>query len=242
MRADDPLLKLLHRKVREASDEATKHDGDVPAGELDALTAVALAASSGTPEMLAILLAAGADPNRKGNAELSPLWLAAKGGDADAEKKVKLLLKAGAKVAAEGGKASPLHAAISDGEEAARVLALLLAAGGPVDPKDEKGRTPLHHAAADKNLDAVRMLLSAGANAKAVDDACGATPLLLVLSSCRFCSENRVLAITQLLVDAGADVNAMSTCGERSILDLAGTSGYASVRKFLLAKGAKSPE
>ena len=41
MRADDPLRELLHRKVREASDEAAKHDGDVPAGELDALNRLA---------------------------------------------------------------------------------------------------------------------------------------------------------------------------------------------------------
>jgi len=37
----DPLRSLLHRKVREVSDEAAQHDGDVPSVQLDALNRLA---------------------------------------------------------------------------------------------------------------------------------------------------------------------------------------------------------
>ncbi|MEK6373849.1 MAG: ankyrin repeat domain-containing protein [Acidobacteriota bacterium] len=208
----------------------------------DENTPVARAASKGPPEMLALLLAAGGDPNRRGKGTASPLYLAARG--RDSMKKVQLLLKAGARVVAEGDGASPLHAAmVADGEidgdhDAASVIRVLLAAGAVVDATDENGLTPLHHAASRRNIEVVKLLLSGGASVQAVAK-CGATPLSFVLQGARD-TEDQALAVAEILVAAGADVNATDSCSNKSLMDVAQELGNYKVRQLLLSKGAKS--
>ncbi len=195
------------------------------------------AAASGSADILAMLLAVGGDPNRRGNSTVSPLSLAAN--RRDAEKKVRMLLKAGAKATVEDGKNSALFEALSndstDFAAAPAVIRVLLAAGVPVDPRDEKGRTPLHEAADQRNAEAVKVLLSGGASVDAVDT-CGATPLWLATTAPR---ENEALRVAEILVAAGADVNAKNSCEKGTLLELAEKKGYWKVRQLLLSKGAR---
>jgi ankyrin repeat protein/S1-C subfamily serine protease len=197
---------------------------------------VAQAASVGPPDILTMLLAARGDPNRRGNAIESPLTLAARGGDA--EKKVRMLLKAGANVVAEDETRSALHAALA-GDGALAVLTLLLAAGAPVDARDGTGATPLRTAVSYRNIEAVKVLLAGGANVNAADK-CGITPLWAAMPGFRD-TEQDVLALAEILVAAGADVNVKSSCGSgETILEQVEKPGYRKVRQFLLSKGAKA--
>ena len=81
---------------------------------------------------------------------------------------------------------TPLHAAAGNknGEAAAKVLRLLVAAGGYLGAKDKDGEEPLHWAAQNQNAEAasaaVQVLVAAGADALA-KDTCGVTPLRLAL-------------------------------------------------------------
>lgn len=202
----------------------------------DDSTAVAAAASHANPEILDMLLAAGGDPNRRGRAIASPLSMAAK--RKEAEKMVGSLLKAGAKVVTEGETTTPFHAALAhEGDAAARLMALLLGAGGPVDAKDAKGRTPLHEAADLRRVAAMKVLLAGGANVHATDK-CGETPLWTAVPGGAL-QEGGALATAELLVAAGADVNAPSTCQEGTLVELAEKQGYWKVRQLLLSKSAK---
>lgn len=197
-------------------------------------TPLANAAFSGPAEILALMLASGGDPNHEG---VKPLSLAAGQGSAA---KVRLLLKAGARLTVEAGKPSALHSAArtTEADSAPAIIALLVAAGAPLEAKDEEERTPLHVAAAEQNVGAVRALLAGGASVRAVDK-CGRTPLWVALGTSQY-REDLQLAIAQLLVTAGADVNVSSTCGGETILDRVERLGHMRARQFLVSKGAKS--
>lgn len=78
------------------------------------------------------------------------------------------------------------------------------------------------------------MLLSGGAKVDAVD-MCGATPLWLAANAPR---ENEALRVAEILVAAGADVNAKNTCEVGTLLQLAEKNGYWKLRQLLLSKGA----
>ena len=113
--------------------------------------------------------------------------------------------------------------------------------GGNVNLQDEPGMTPLHHAVNSdwkgKNFEMVKLLIDRGANVKAIDDT-HHTPLHL--------ASNKETA--ELLIDAGADVNAKTKrTGETTLFSAAhgaaqGASKsyemYLGLTKLLLAKGA----
>ena len=113
--------------------------------------------------------------------------------------------------------------------------------GGNVSLQDEPGMTPLHHAVnADwkgSHLKMVKLLIESGANVNAIDDT-HHTPLHL--------ASNKETA--ELLIDAGADVNAKTKrTGETTLFSAAhgaaqGASKsyemYLGLTKLLLAKGA----
>jgi ankyrin repeat protein len=90
-----------------------------------------------------------------------------------------------------------LHFAAMEGDIAA--MEKILAAGDPIDRFDMLGNTPLHYAAEQGHLEAVRFLLDRGANVNAINpDVCGDSPLGAIAANCS-------LAMAQLLVKAGAD-------------------------------------
>ena len=103
---------------------------------------------------------------------------------------------------------------------------LLKAAG--VNTKDQRGSTPLMYAAAFGSLDAIKVLLSAGADINA-KNAFDATALLWSAND---------LAKVRLLVSNGADVNARSKQGRTPLLVAASQDGASEIVKFLLDKGA----
>jgi ankyrin repeat protein len=203
----------------------------------DTNTPVAEAASDESPGILALLLAAGANPNRGGaGVKVSPLYLAIMSRD-DPEKKARLLLEAGAKVVDEGEKTTPLHAATTISyRDDTSLISLLLAAGAPVNAKDEHGHTPLYEAANNKNIAALKALLLDGADVNAADN-CGHPPLWVALTDCR--NEDQALAFAEVLVAAGANVNVKDSCDGYALIEMVEKLGYSRVRQFLLSKAAK---
>ncbi|MDG2383462.1 MAG: ankyrin repeat domain-containing protein [Pirellulaceae bacterium] len=113
--------------------------------------------------------------------------------------------------------------------------------GGNVNLQDEPGMTPLHHAVnADwkgSHLTMIKLLIDRGANVKVIDDT-HHTPLHL--------ASNKEAA--QLLIDAGADVNAKTQRTGETLLHSAAWGAaqghpkshemYLELTKMLIDKGA----
>jgi ankyrin repeat protein len=97
-----------------------------------------------------------------------------------------------------------------------------------VNAADAQGQTPLMLAAAFGSPEALRLLITGGADVRAAS-ATGVTALHLGATS---------LAKAQLLVDAGADVNAVSSLGRTPLIVAASASGNAGVVRLLLQRGA----
>ena len=97
-----------------------------------------------------------------------PLGLAAFFGHPDT---VQLLVKRGAdvaQVARNPMKIQPLHAGAAS--KNAEVVKILVAAGAPVNGKQQEGFAPLHEAAQSNNLEMARALLAKGADPKQTND------------------------------------------------------------------------
>ena len=195
------------------------------------------AAALGTPDVLRLLLDAGADPNAANELGATPLmWCA---GDAA---KVKLLLAKGAKVNVRSklGRTPLLIAAAYDGAvESAR---LMIVKGANVNARDESGVTVLNQAANVNNLEVARMLLAKGANVNIAEYA-GFTPLHGAATNAY-----RGGALVKLLLEHGAAVNAKSddtaevgfngpiAIGHITpLMDAAQMGGYESVEALLKA-------
>lgn len=100
---------------------------------------------------------------------------------------------------------------------------------GGVNAKDRQGSSPLFYAAAYGSLDAVRILVAAGADANAAN-AFGATPLLVSVAE---------PGKARFLIDHGADVNARSKMGRTPLWIAAATDGASGTVRLLLDHGAK---
>jgi len=128
---------------------------------LEGATALtAAAAYNKNPEVISILLNAGADANagdKNGNIPL--MWAA---GNNSSPEAVSMLLEAGADVNAKNkGGNTPLLFAINNSNP--EVISLLLEAGAEVNVKNNDGCTPLMRALDRDNPEAVSLLQEAGA-------------------------------------------------------------------------------
>ena len=100
---------------------------------------------------------------------------------------------------------------------------------GSVNTRTHRGTTPLMYAAAIGNADAVKLLLDAGADVKAVNDF-GATALLWAAGDLRK---------VRLLLARGANVNARSKVGRTPLTVAAANDGSLKIAKLLVARGAE---
>ena len=204
------------------------------------------AAAAGDRELVARLLAEGADVNAR---DKSVSWAtslhvaAAKNHREVAE----LLLAHGAEVNAKDGNGlTPLHVAAD--RTSADVLKLLLANGAEVNVQVtntiqfpligilgsievRSGVTPLHFAAFRGGTEAARQLVAKGAEVNA-GNSDGLTPLHMAV-------EWNQKEMVALLLASGADVNARTKFDWITPLHDAASRGYKEVAELLLAKGAQ---
>ena len=182
------------------------------------------AASFGDAEFVAMLLERGAevDSKEKGTGS-TPLHGAASSG-LEPQKKVQILLAAGAEPNAEdsSGK-TPLHIC-SDKQ----VGAILLEGGANIRSAAQTGSTPLHSAVLHERTEMVEYLLDRGADPNA-NDVRGNTALHVVAQY----SGRGGLDMAKLLIEAGADPRARNHRGQ-SPIDEARRAGNRGLLEFLM--------
>ena len=190
-------------------------------GDLGLTPLMRLASSSpgsfDEPEKVALLLAAGADPNASHESGRTPLHLVAEAGwDYEGRRKwtgaagrtaATRLLDAGADVNVRDTLGqTPLHKAIrQEGDSGTLMVTLLIEAGADANARANDGQTPLHLAASLDLVPVISALLEAGAEVDARTND-GLTPLHLALRRGR-----RAAAAT--LLEAGADPDARDAEG-----------------------------
>ncbi len=169
------------------------------------------AAGRGNIKVANYLLARGADPNAADRAGFTALYLAA--GSDYCLTTAAALLSYGAKPNAKnmhGGTA--LHQAASQGS--IKVIELLLANKADVNAGNNEGYTPLHAVVSygknDTRKTVVEILLKSGANVNAKTTRDGETPFHKAI-------DRGDVEIVKLLLNYGADVNAVSKFGVSSI-------------------------
>ena len=171
------------------------------------------------------LLKGGANPNvSDARAGATPLMFAAGVGSARA---MTLLIEGGANVNGTNATgATALMWAATDIEK----VRLLLSHKADVNIASQRGRTALQLAAhSDGSAAIVRLLLDAGADAKAVD--------VSKANTLHMATRGNDTETIRLIADAGADVNAVDFAGFTPLIHAASNRNLDAVR-ILLAKGA----
>ena len=149
-----------HREAATLLEAAQVRAQDLP----EALAELLAAAATGDAEGVERALAAGADPDGRSASGNSAMDLACEYHHTDV---VHLLLARGARPAPAEGSYAPLHwAALSDHPQA---IEALLAAGAPVDARNDFGETALLIATARGCAGPARLLLLAGADPDLAD-------------------------------------------------------------------------
>ena len=172
---------------------------------------------------------------------MSSFFQAAQDGDCA---RLRALLAEGQDVNARHGHfgMTPLHFAADHGQ--ADAVALLLEHGADVGLRStgnaRAGRTPLHMAALSACPRCIALLVAAGADVNAKMTSDSTMPLLRVGQGDALISRHKKTACAQLLIQAGARVDAGNNQGDTPIWD-AVRKGHRKLAKLLLRAGAVIP-
>ncbi len=183
------------------------------------------AAALGNVAEIEVLIAKGADANKKYANGGTPLMRAAANGHLDA---AKVLMSRGVDVnARDNARKTPLiYAAECD---RASLVESFIAGGADVNAVEQYSRTALREAAYEGHSSAVEALLKGGANINA-KDVNGFTPLMEAVG-------NGQTESVQVLIAKGAYVNAQAYYGRTALGD-ATLKGYTNVVELLKRAGA----
>jgi ankyrin repeat protein len=239
--------------VRRALDSGFKVNARGAIG-ITGLTPLMVAAKSATPEIMAMLLDAGADAKASDDAGFTALHTAAESGRTE---QVALLLELGADPEAKtkDGRTA-LQAACGPGGTEEGVAALLKA-NAKVNARDHSGRTAVMTAAFFGKPRIVARLLEAGADPNHVNGvecsvlyqaAGGPSQDKLVapekglsgIKQANLGSEQDYLECARLLIKQGAKVNGSTDGKNRLPLYYAASSGFEEMVELLLENGAKA--
>lgn len=231
------LAWAAHWDDAEIADQLIAKGAKLDAANENGVTALALACSNGSEPMTQRLLQAGASPNVKLWSGETPLMICARSG----------LLKSVQTMLSHGGNANQredrrgqtaLMWAVAAGH--AEVAAALVAAGADVNAASHaiSGAPPLQHksyywevsvAIDDTGADSTNRPNVSGTHPDPYSSKGGFTPLM-------FAAQQGSLAAAEILVKAGADVNAAAPDGTPLIIAIA--SGNEDVARFLIDHGA----
>ncbi|MSO21362.1 MAG: ankyrin repeat domain-containing protein [Acidobacteria bacterium] len=235
------LAWAAHWDDAEITDQLIAKGAKLDAANENGVTALALACSNGSEPMAQRLLQAGASPNAKLWSGETPLMICARSG----------LLKPVQTMLSRGGNANhreerrgqtALMWAVAAGH--AEVAAALVAAGAEVNTASHAiaGAPPLKHktyywdvsvAIDDTGADSTNRPNVSGTHPDPYSSKGGFTPLM-------FAAQQGNLRTSELLVKAGADVNASAPDGTPLIIATA--SGHDEVARFLIEHGARPNE
>ncbi|KAI1180558.1 hypothetical protein F4777DRAFT_252914 [Nemania sp. FL0916] len=200
-------------------------DGTIDSKDSDGATPLSWAARFGHGDIVELLLEKGANvhtPDTLGRTPLS--WAAAYG----QLLVVRFLIERGANVNHECSRGwGPLAWAIASPQTAVAIAQMLLANGANVDSRDYLGRSPLYHAAIEKDSTLCQVLISGGADIDARDDV-GRTPLSIAAG---FNKEYTA----RLLLDNGASINVNAYNGG-DLLSWASASRYSAMGRLILSR------
>ena len=216
---DTPLHVAVQNNERDIAELLIDKAANANAKNKRGLTPLDIAISRNRNELIDLLI-------RKGTA-VSTIHTAALAGDIQ---KVRSFIEAGVDVNAkdESGM-TPLLRAISG--EHADVARFLIEAGADVNASDKQGDTPLVYALWNEDSETVKLLVEKEADINVKDRLLGYSPLHWALFTGR-------KALTELVLDAGADVNIESKAGETP-LDVAAYGFSAAIGEMLVARGAE---
>jgi len=242
MQGDATLVKsLLLKKV------------DVNVAQGDGTTALHWAVYREDLDMAQALIKAGASLNAKTRVgSMTPLFMAAKSGNAAM---IDLLLKSGADANVAGSTGTtPLMLAAASGK--ADAVKVLLARGADVNAKDiTNGQTAIMFAAALNRDAAIKVLAENGADLKVTTKTSPVTqtggdpdgaqtrrarPAVVMggNTALLFAARDGQMQAVKALLDAGADVNAVSSADKMPPLTQAIITGHFDVARYLVEHGA----
>jgi ankyrin repeat protein len=187
------------------------------------VTALSLACTNGSAEVVAPLLDAGADPEARTEGETA-LMTAVRTRSVDA---VKLLIAHGADLGATEVESGQTLLMIAAAEMHPSLVRLLLAEGADVHARSVVGFTPLTFAVRAGDLESVKLLIVAGASTNerlpavrraAGDSDAGTTALVLAIVNAHY-------ELAEYLLEQGADPNADSE-GQTALHALVSTMNW----------------
>ena len=194
---------------------------DVHHADNNGCTALHWAVQEGPPDVVQVLIDAGADMEAKDNRGRSALLRASIAGKIAA---VKMLVEAGAGVRFTDTKGATCFTLAANFGHTETVRYLVGLKDVDVNHSQNNGRTALHHVIHEGHRDVMQVLIDAGADIEAKDKK-GFSPLLRASILGKF-------AIVKMLVEAGADVRVTNNRGDTCLI-LAAISGHTETVRYL---------